>query len=92
MHCLFPQPILTISGVLFFILCGSNMLHAQDKTSIRIACVIPSTPGVNTPVVTENKAKRTPVRDPLLFQKETREQRNVNGNTQAVIVRTVYER
>jgi hypothetical protein len=60
---------------------------------IRIACIIPETPGINIPLVSENtyrQARITQKEASLAIQKESTETRLVEGSAKTCLVQTVY--
>jgi hypothetical protein len=60
---------------------------------IRISCIIPETPGVNMPLVSENSyqlTRQAKKEVSTALQKESTETRLIAGQPQACIVQTVY--
>ncbi|MDD4939827.1 MAG: hypothetical protein PHE18_03295 [Candidatus Omnitrophica bacterium] len=76
----------------------SGSLSAESH-SIRISCTIPQAAGVNTPIISEGNAAGIKNADsqngkgaPIVFEKEKKETRQVEGAEQEIAVRTVYGR
>jgi hypothetical protein len=79
-----------------------QLVSAGDSATIRISCTIPTIPGVNVPIQKENQLATTTIpitikpqesnNLPVAFQKDTLENRMVNGQTTQFEVRTIYSR
>jgi hypothetical protein len=79
-----------ITLLLIMILGLTSIASAQD---IRIACVIPEMPGVNSPILSENTYRDITVQskiDNISLQKESLEKRTITGTTQDVSITTIY--
>jgi hypothetical protein len=81
--------------------CFFDNAIAGESTSIRLSCIIPAVPGVNVPLVKENASsatetknieKQTNLYSQVMFQKETQETRNTEGQKLLVKVETIYSR
>jgi hypothetical protein len=81
-----------ITLLLIMMLSLTSIATAQD---IRIACVIPDIPGVNSPLLTENNYRDITAQskvENISLKKESLEKRTITGTSQDVAITTIYPR
>jgi len=69
-------------------------IAADNSYSIRVSCAIPALPGQNMPILQEQRIIniKEQTSSPVMFQKDTKETRTIQGEKLSLDVETLYNR